>query len=62
MNSLACLNNCETQKDDSTTEFTQEIRIDKVLSVLRQLGEGRYDVVQKLDVVADRILEELLNG
>ena len=62
MNSIACLNNCETQKEDDTTEFEQEIRIDKILSVLRELGEGRYDVAEKLDVVADRMLEELLNG
>lgn len=61
MNSLKCLNNCETQKDDGTAEFEQEIRIDKILSVRRQLGEGRYYVYEKLDIVVDRFLEELLN-
>jgi len=61
MNSLTCLNDCETQQEDVTPEFTLEIRIDKVLSVRRQLGEGRYYVIEKLDVVADRILEVLLN-
>ena len=61
MNSLACHNDCQTQKEDDTTEFTQEIRVDKILSVRRQLGEGRYYVVEKLDIVVDRMLEELLN-
>jgi hypothetical protein len=38
----------------------QEIRIDKVLDVKRQLAEGRYDVADKLDVAVDRLLEDLL--
>jgi hypothetical protein len=37
-----------------------EIRIDKVLSMRRQLGEGRYHVAEKMDVVVDRILEAML--
>lgn len=61
MNSIACLNDCETQQEDVTTEFQPEIKIDKILSIRRQLGEGRYYVIDKLDVVADRILEVLLN-
>jgi len=61
MNSLACINDCETQKEGGTAEFKPEIRIDKVLSVRRQLGEGKYYVAEKLDIVADRILEVLLN-
>jgi hypothetical protein len=61
MNSLACINDCETQKEDVTVEFTPEIRIDKVLSMRRQLGEGRYYIAEKLDTVVDRLLEKLLN-
>ena len=61
MNSLACINDCKTKKEEVPAEFTPEIRIDKVLSVRRQLGEGKYYVAEKLDVVADRILEVLLN-
>ena len=61
MNSLACINNCETQKEGCTAESTPEIRIDKILSVRRQLGEGKYYVAEKLDVAVDRLLEVLLN-
>lgn len=61
MNSLACLNNCESEKEAVTAENTPKIRIDKVLSMRRQLGEGRYYVAEKLDVVVDRLIEELLN-
>ena len=61
MNSLAHINDCETQKEGYTADFTQDLRIDKVLQIRRQLGEGRYCISEKLDVVTDRILEELLN-
>ena len=60
MTSIACLNNCESGKNTAASEYTPDIRIDKVLSVRRQLGEGRYCVAEKLDVVVDRILEALL--
>jgi hypothetical protein len=61
MNSSACTNNCESQETPVTAQHTPEIRIEKILAVRRQLGEGRYCLAEKLDVVVDRILEELLN-
>ena len=60
MNAIACLYNRE-KGHAVPAEHTPEIRVEKVLSMKRQLGEGRYFVFEKLDVVADRILEELLN-
>ncbi len=36
-----------------------EVRIDKVLDIRRQLGEGRYSIVERLDVVVDRLLKIL---
>jgi hypothetical protein len=60
MNAIACLYNRE-KSHAVTAEHAPEIRIEKVLSVRRQLGEGRYYAFAKLDVVIDRILEELLN-
>ena len=48
MNSLACINDCKTKKEEVPAEFTPEIRIDKVLSVRRQLGEGRYYARSKI--------------
>jgi hypothetical protein len=36
-----------------------EIRVEKVLDIRRQLGEGRYDIEDRLDVVIDRIIQYL---
>ncbi len=36
-----------------------DIRVDKVLEIRRQLGEGTYSIEDRLDVVVDRILEDL---
>jgi hypothetical protein len=38
---------------------TPEIRIDKVLDIRRQLGEGTYNVAERLDIVIDRIIRDL---
>jgi hypothetical protein len=61
MDSIVCMNKCESEKTDATAEQAPEIDVEKVLSVRRQLGEGRYSVAEKLDVVVDRLLEKLLN-
>jgi hypothetical protein len=36
-----------------------EVRRAKVLRLRRQITEGRYDLVERLDVVLDRMLEDL---
>jgi anti-sigma28 factor (negative regulator of flagellin synthesis) len=36
-----------------------EIRVDKVLEIRRQLGEGTYSIEDRLDVVVDKIIEDL---
>lgn len=41
-------------------EQEADIRVDKILDIRRQLGEGRYSIADKLDVVIDRLLEEIL--
>ena len=61
MTSIICMDPCEanhivTEKQDP------EIRVEKILSVRRELGEGRYYVTEKLDVVVDRLLEDLLQN
>jgi hypothetical protein len=33
-----------------------EIRVEKILDIRRQLGEGRYSMEDRLDLVIDRIL------
>lgn len=36
-----------------------EIRVDKILAIRRQLGEGTYSIEDRLDVVVERIIEDL---
>ena len=36
-----------------------EIRKDKVLSVRRQLTDGKYDLNERLNIALDRVLEDL---
>jgi len=36
-----------------------DIRVDKVLQIRRQLGEGTYSIEDRLDVVVERIMEDL---
>jgi len=42
-----------------TVDGDPEIRVEKVLDIRRQLGEGRYSITDRLDVVIDRIIEDL---
>ena len=36
-----------------------EIRVEKVLDIRRQLGEGTYSIADRLEVVIERIIEDL---
>lgn len=36
-----------------------EIRREKVLTLRRQITEGRYDLAERLDLALDRVLEDL---
>jgi len=36
-----------------------DIRVDKILAIRRQLGEGTYSIADRLDVVIDRIIKDL---
>ncbi len=36
-----------------------DIRVDKVLEIRRQLGEGTYSIEDRLDVVIGRIIADL---
>ncbi len=60
MNARACLDHCQTDHTVAPARDALEVRVKKVLSVRRQLGEGRYCVTKKLNVVVDRLLEDLL--
>jgi hypothetical protein len=41
-------------EDEST-----DIRVDKILEIRRQLGEGTYSIEDRLDIVVERIFEDL---
>lgn len=36
-----------------------EIRREKVMNLRREITEGRYDLAERLDIVLDRVLEDL---
>lgn len=57
---MACLNHCTTERRVARAQDVSKVRVKKVLSVRRQLSEGRYCVTKKLYVVVDRLLEDLL--
>jgi hypothetical protein len=42
-----------------TVEDEPEIRVEKIMDIRRQLGEGRYSILDRLDVVVDRLLRDL---
>jgi hypothetical protein len=48
-----------TQDTVLAVDDEPEIRVEKVLDIRRQLGEGRYSIADRLDAVIDRIIEEL---
>ena len=61
MNSIASVDNLELDHVIAAVQCAPDIRTERVLMIRRQLDEGRYLVAEKLNVVVDRILEDLLN-
>ncbi len=57
---------CATSAGDQTGELAAaaqqepQLKAERVLDIKRQLGEGRYEIEEKLSVVIDRLLEDLL--
>jgi anti-sigma28 factor (negative regulator of flagellin synthesis) len=60
MDSVACVDNREVSLSATVAKQEPQFRAEKVLDIKRQLAEGRYDIAGKLDVVVDRLFEELL--
>jgi len=54
-----CTETAESAQTAILLEEEPEIRVEKVLDIRRQLGEGRYSIEDRLDVVIGRILVEL---
>lgn len=61
MNSIASVDNLELNHVVAAVQRAPEIRTERVLMIRRQLAQGRYSIAEKLNVVVDRILEDLLN-
>jgi len=55
---MTCAEN-QTGWTAATGQQVPQFRVEKVLDIKRQLAEGRYDIEGKLDVVVDRLLEDL---
>jgi len=58
------LRSCGTENSTSNVtvlpfDEQPEIRVEKVLDIRRQLGEGTYSLADRLDVVIDRIIQDL---
>lgn len=60
MSVVMCVDNCRSSVMHPSEALRPEVRIEKVLEVRRQLGEGRYDLAERLDVALGRVLEDLL--
>lgn len=54
-----CTRGSWMEKAVLTVDGDPEIRVEKVLDIRRQLGEGRYSITDRLDAVIDRIIEDL---
>ncbi len=59
MTRACCTNNAGPDSAILVEEETTEIRVDKILEIRRQLGEGTYSIEDRLDVVVERIIEDL---
>jgi len=49
----------DEQSRSAGSQLGDEIRVDKILDIRRQLVEGTYSVADRLDVVVERMIEDL---
>jgi hypothetical protein len=59
MNQPCCTRNSCSSSAILAEDEHADICVDKVLEIRRQLGEGRYSIADRLDVVVERIIEDL---
>ena len=59
MNLSCCIESPGSGETVLTVNDEPEIRIEKVLDIRRQLGEGRYSIDDRIDVVVDKIIKAL---
>lgn len=49
----------EVQGNQARPSADSEVRVDKILEIRRQLGEGTYSIADRLEVVIERIIQDL---
>lgn len=54
-----CIQDAISSETALRVDEEPEIRVEKVMDIRRQLGEGRYSIMDRLDVVIDRIIQDL---
>jgi len=59
MTRLCCAKDIRSDSAILMEDEPTDIRVDKVLEIRRQLGEGTYSIEDRLDVVVERIIEDL---
>ncbi|HSR13597.1 MAG TPA: hypothetical protein VLS90_19270 [Thermodesulfobacteriota bacterium] len=59
MTRSCCIKNAGADATTLLEDESAEIRVDKILEIRRQLGEGTYSIEDRLDVVVERIIEDL---
>jgi len=59
MTRACCAKNAGLDSAILAEDELTDIRVDKILEIRRQLGEGTYSIEDRLDVVVERIMEDL---
>ncbi len=59
MTRWCCTKNAGLDSTILVEDEPTDIRVDKVLDIRRQLGEGTYSIEDRLDIVVERIMEDL---
>ncbi len=59
MNSYRHTGHCEGAVAVLAEDNEPPIRVDKIMEIRRQLGEGRYNIAEKIDSVVDRLCDAL---
>jgi len=65
MDCVICVDKCKPRPSEVRREGAvarrrgHKFRMNKVLAIKRQLAQGRYRLVDKLDIVVERLLKDL---
>jgi hypothetical protein len=60
MSAINCVDNQRAASGRRAAQQERKVRIEKVLDIRRRLGEGRYNIADKINAASDKLLEDLL--